>query len=280
VFNWDYGSVSYPHLIKLVRTVTSYVDGGYYAALIFTGSDFQLLNPFVSPSVTSPDLDIYDVYTTQGVLALTASAAMATFGYGQRTFFTAASSYQTVDGVHTAGQVLAELSGTVYDGDLSCETNSASVTHCLNQSDIITILDSTHTRSNPPNINLYRVRRIWTAPYKFSATDSALFQDDATINTNDNVAEFAEMHRGTHRITTDLTLNWGGDDFSDGNHGVADATHKLTFSVYKFTPSTASTYNYVATCSNRGICNTDNGVCQCFAGYTSDDCSTQNSLSL
>ena len=28
VYNWDYGSKNHPHLIKLVRTVTTYMDGG------------------------------------------------------------------------------------------------------------------------------------------------------------------------------------------------------------------------------------------------------------
>merc|ERR1712146_30296 len=30
-----------------------------------------------------------------------------------------------------------------------------------------------------------------------------------------------------------------------------------------------------AECSNRGICNTDDGVCECFEGYTGESCSIQ-----
>jgi len=47
--------------------------------------------------------------------------------------------------------------------------------------------------------------------------------------------------------------------------------------VYKFYPPTG--YNYVAECSNRGVCDSTSGICQCFSGYTNDNCDTQNALS-
>jgi len=37
-------------------------------------------------------------------------------------------------------------------------------------------------------------------------------------------------------------------------------------------------YEYVSECSGRGLCNHDSGVCECFTGHTSDDCSVQNTL--
>merc|ERR1712188_79093 len=52
------------------------------------------------------------------------------------------------------------------------------------------------------------------------------------------------------------------------------------FQIYKFTPAAASTYKYVAECSNRGTCDTASGLCNCFAGYSSDACQTQNSLAV
>jgi len=47
--------------------------------------------------------------------------------------------------------------------------------------------------------------------------------------------------------------------------------------IYKFYPPTG--YNYVAECSNRGVCDSTSGICQCFSGYTNDNCDTQNALS-
>ena len=33
-------------------------------------------------------------------------------------------------------------------------------------------------------------------------------------------------------------------------------------------------------CSNRGLCDYSTGICKCFAGFTTEDCSVQNSLSM
>jgi hypothetical protein len=32
-------------------------------------------------------------------------------------------------------------------------------------------------------------------------------------------------------------------------------------------------------CSHRGLCNHDDGLCECFNGYTNDDCGMQQALS-
>ena len=81
IYNWDHGNRFYPHFIKLVRTVSSYLDGSYYAALYFdpdatnddgsgtTTGNFILLNPIHTPDFKSSDS--FEVYTTSGTLALT-----------------------------------------------------------------------------------------------------------------------------------------------------------------------------------------------------------------
>lgn len=248
VFDWDYGSETYPHLIKLVRTVTSFLDGGYYAALYWTGTEFALINPFAPPDAVTTDS--YDIYTTTGTFEQVSADAVVLFGYGQRHIVTASSAYQSA-GV-----------GSGYDGEVACEADpsSAYVFHCVNASDIITVLDFDNPGANSPYINLYTAKRVWTTPYYNTVKEAA-----TTIGAS-SVTE--ELHRGTHIIETDLTLNWGNDD------------QLYTFNVYKFVPASASTYEYVAPCSNRGVCNTDSGVCGCFPGYTNDNCDTQNSLAL
>jgi hypothetical protein len=42
----------------------------------------------------------------------------------------------------------------------------------------------------------------------------------------------------------------------------------------------AVTFQYVAQCSNRGWCNEETGLCECFSGFVSANCDTQNALAL
>jgi hypothetical protein len=47
--------------------------------------------------------------------------------------------------------------------------------------------------------------------------------------------------------------------------------------VYKLPSSNPeNTYEYVNECSNRGLCNRDSGVCECFTGYHSYNCDSQS----
>jgi len=248
VYNWDYGDTSNPHLIKLVRTVTSYNDGGYYAALFWDSSNsvFKLLNPFVAPDALATDT--YDIYTTAGTLQITSPTAKAIFGYGYHHIVTTSTAQKAND------------DETAYDGDLSCESTQADsdLPYCLNADDLFTVLDHTNYMANPPYINLYTAKRVWTTEYQSDVGDST---QGLSLSTH-------ELHRGVHVVETDLAMNWGGDDAA------------FFYSVYKFMPEDTSTYEYVAPCSNRGICNTDSGMCECFAGYTNDNCAVQNSLAL
>lgn len=276
VYNWDKGSKYYPHIIKLVRTVTTYTDGGYYAVVWYdlsvqwdnTGNEgtFKLLNPFYPPD--SFATDNYDIYTTSGVLALTSLQSEATFSFGSKFIYTVNTTYD----MYRNNSV---VKNSFYDGDISCEygnnnANKASyVYYCLNKTDIFTILNWEYPELNPPHINLYTAQRLWTGPFEYSAHQRFI---------NPKQQWNTEMHFMTHVITADLSTNWGA---SIGNHnpdqGSVGNPH---FHIYKFFPAAKSAYEYVAECSNRGICDRDAGVCKCFPGYTSDSCNEQSSLSL
>eukprot|EP01006_Ploeotia_vitrea_P029148 TRINITY_DN61727_c0_g3_i1.p1 TRINITY_DN61727_c0_g3~~TRINITY_DN61727_c0_g3_i1.p1 ORF type:complete len:728 (+),score=-17.06 TRINITY_DN61727_c0_g3_i1:184-2367(+) len=247
VYNWDYGSAEYPHLIKLVRTQSSFLDGPYYAAIMWDSSinAFKLLNPFIA--MDEIELDVFDVYTTKGTLAQTASTASALFGYGSRKVITTVSGYQSQDD-----------GNGVYDGNVACESNldTANVPNCLAYSDLFTLLDPTHPAANPPYINLYRAARVWTGPNKFNISDYIGGSDSAE----------APLSRGIHMIETDSTINWGADD------------EFYNFNVYRFRPSAQSSYTYFNECSNRGVCDAETGVCNCFSTYNGDNCNVLEGL--
>jgi hypothetical protein len=286
VYNWDKGSKRYPHIIKLVRTVTTAYDGGYYAVIWYdtktpyedqtkTEGTFRLLNPFSPPDALLTDN--YDVYTTKGTLALTTDQAEATFGFASKYVYTTNVTYD----------VYGYNSSAAFDGDISCEVgnNNAlkmnSIFHCMNKTDQFTLLNWEWPQANPRYINLYTAERLYTGHYKHSVEDrfKNMYYDQMKL-------EEKELHYMTHFINTDLATNWAA---SVGNFTYDSTAFPVTksndfgkpmFHVYKFFPATASSYEYVAQCSNRGLCDADSGVCQCFPGYTNDNCDTQSSLAV
>jgi len=267
-YNWDYGSMYYPHLVKLVRTVTTYIDGGYYAAIYYklAADTFYLVNPFQSPDAVATD--VYEIYTTKGTLALTSNQTQAVFSFASNSVYITNSSYDTTDAVS-------------FDGDISCEVgdNNADkfkhIHHCLNKTDLFTLLAWNYPGKNPPNINLYTAERLYTRDYAHLVGARRTVGLVPAISATNTKALTDQMHYMTHVISTDISTNWGSAFNANTNVGVTPV-----FRVYKFFPSSSSTYNYVAPCSNRGICQTDSGLCACFPGYTNDDCSVQNSIAL
>merc|ERR1711898_55659 len=80
------------------------------------------------------------------------------------------------------------------------------------------------------------------------------------------------------RITVDKNINWDGSNIADPD---GDGTTNTGYvQILKFTPASTGTFTYVSQCSNRGICNSDDALCECFKGYTNDNCDTQSSLAV
>jgi len=281
IYNWDYGSSDYPHIIKLVKTTASMNEGGLYAAL-FYDSDLDLFK-LINPVYPNHESDLFEIYTTKGTLARTSNLTSAVFDFASNKLYMTNSSLPDSAFLGSGSQESEWDKLANWNGDLSCETVSGTsfVKHCLNKSDIITFLAANdtlltfgyginHNATSPARINLYTVEKLHQETYvEFSRrVDYPDVWPNVGQGQSSGTGSVAFGDRA-HVITTDLSTNW------------AAANPETTpFFVYKFFPSADSSYTYVAQCSNRGICNDDEGLCECFAGYTGDACSDQNSLAV
>ena len=103
--------------------------------------------------------------------------------------------------------------------------------------------------------DLYTITKIWT----------------------DKRTEDTSYYEDRYRITVDKNINWAG------SAGDPDGNSQYTtgyVQIIKFTPASTGTFTYVSQCSNRGLCNGDDALCECFKGYTNDNCDTQSSLAV
>jgi len=94
-----------------------------------------------------------------------------------------------------------------------------------------------------------------------TSVDDAVDGEFYTITRVWTVAALDEAQSDTYFFSVDHAVT---GDFDD---------------VYVLTVNTQS-YEYVSECSNRGLCNAEEGVCECFAGYTNDNCNLQSAVAV
>jgi len=301
IYNWDKGNDDYPHLIKLVLTTTAQSDGGYYAALLFDDTNFVLLNPF-SNLDGAANQNEYEIYTTQGVFARTSRFTEASVQFGSKRMITTniTADYGMFGGVGLTGNTVTSnpaistpkanqaFGSQMRDngrfiGDISCENNPGPaknpnfwVRYCVNKTDIVVPL-AVRTKAGAQTVNhkffnLYTVNKIG----KNERTEANTVNDVAggLVNNAATASAYgpgALKDEGTNYIDLDKSVNYWRE---------ANKVNEAPLYIYKFFPNVNSNYEYVAQCSNRGLCNNDEGLCECFAGYTGDACQIQSSLAV
>lgn len=275
---WNYGSVQNPHPIRLVRHVADPSAGGFFSLLWFDPevqywdqSDgtidsvtnalkkgaLRLMHPF--HSLDDDDRVEYNIYSSKGKAEMIGPESNAVFKFADNKIYMVNTTY--------------DLRGGKDDGaGFSCEAlgiskNAASKDKpCLDKNDLFFVVDPYQNENSPSYLNMYTAVSITTQhtgdaniPYDNAAIESV----GQAYNLSTNAQYYYnQSHYKRHVITTDLNTNWAHDA----------VTSNARFRVYKFTPHPDSTYTYVSECSNRGLCNAFEGVCECFPGYHGDAC--------
>lgn len=270
---WDPGSLTNPHAVRLVRTVADDRDGGFFVLFYFdrTVKDFdagrgargspnydgafRLLHPFESPD-GNPNV-LFTMFATNSTVLMAGNQSEAVFDFGSNIIYTT--------------NVTSDLYGTDYDGDVSCEAKGiptdtpSDQSQCLDKEDYFFLADPYYTPNNPRYINMYKaksIRRVNDKGLDTIAEDYAHFN----ISISPSRLNMTSRYR-KNIITTDLHTNWA-----------QDASSSAIFHIYKFIPDEDTSYRYVSECSNRGLCNPFEGICECFFGYTGDNCAIQNTI--
>ena len=266
-FDWDQGSVKHPHLIKLVQkrdrdvytricnaTTTynsamasadwcdNYAPAGFYLPLIFDSTLgfrlFGLTGTTANEISTSTE---YHVFTTEGMLLeIGADSAFTTDDLFSRSVY-----YEKITGA--------------LQTSMDCETMAAA-----DKVDVISGLDQCLDKGD-------RVMFFYMGGVNALASldiNQGVILDQTQNTKNHNIYTIDKISVGRNanfaartEIVLDMGINFG---------------HLANASAYKFYPPSGA--SWAKECSDRGNCNTDSGLCECFTGYTHDDCSVQNTL--
>jgi hypothetical protein len=138
--------------------------------------------------------------------------------------------------------------------------------------------------ANPIYPNMYTIEKISREPKSWSkASVSSAFSNE--VDRDGYRQQILLNHAINARYSLQTTSSGGGAVAASSLTAADSHNVGTTSTIYKFYKPTIATttttgFNYVGECSNRGICDDTTGLCDCFAGYTGDNCGSMNSLAV
>ena len=291
VYDWDYGSYfmkhwyetpsSHPHAIKLVsvKAADDYVGGLYYLTWYQSlRNRFIIANPPVADTSVT---ESYYVYTTDGVVE---RVIVDIPGKGQIT------TTGTDNNQNPVTAYFEQYSNVMYTSyDVACETAPTTVEPCLDKGDMLFVIDTTNTAYaqnftlSAPSGTENVIPPTYTADSGDLYTITKIYKQDPTALTFQSTG-----HEDRYRIVLDKNIPFAGTTTSTSDtHGTVTQPgfgNKVggvkvgIVGLFKFTPATTGNYEFVSECSNRGSC--VDGICECYKGYTMDDCGVQSAYAV
>jgi hypothetical protein len=298
VYNWDYGTASNPHLIKL-QDATQYdpsllVDSDGNSNWDPTLRDMPLSHICAQSDIndnlfgvnrcsnknppgfyallyyTGTEFRLYHKVSND-YSATTEFYVYTTKGYlnkinSNAVVFNNRADYnqdRRVDNLYSNVLNVDTLSASsTYWGDMSCETTpigTNGATDCFEKGDWAMFFNSGLTAAAFSDNPVYpNLYRIAKIWTKEKMQPSGTDLVDP------------KLHISRQEIILDYNMN---ARFTNDR-----STYANVASAYKFHPATNRVdggYRYFKSCAGRGICNADTGTCDCFGGYQGDDCTCQ-----
>jgi len=301
VYDWDYGSLpvasgksmmsSYPHAVKLVQVdpFDDYAGGMYYLTWWEPNNQEFILANFPANNTRDED-NTFAVYTTDGVVerviadmaiedqfkqAGTDTDDLSAGNYGIGEINNPTTTNRQDARVTAWFNAYSNVLYTSYD--TACETANTYIEPCLDKGDMLFVIDSKYVTDNEFNPNgatvTTRTANVHTEESGNLYTIQKIYKEDPTETTF-----FVEDR---FRIVVDKNLPFPGNTLAHVANLKASMDNETSIGVvnlFKFSPATTGNYDFVSQCSNRGTC--DEGLCECFKGYTNDNCDTQSSLAV
>jgi hypothetical protein len=243
---------------------------GFYAVLYFDDSTYPS-NPFRLYTRAAQDYGSttqFYLYTTKGHLQMVNENSAAFTTTGHYTDSVKIDKYYS----NVINTVNSTSTHENFHGNIDCETTAAGengALDCLSKDDYVMVLSTnsgTHNAAdlaaNPVYPNIYQVKKI--SREDKTRTDRP--------KTNYGIWDSEQVR---NQIVLDYSMN--ADFVWTGGIGETADTSAVVYKFYP--PSISQRYDYAGECSNRGICNKATGLCDCFPGYSSDNCGMVNALS-